>query len=138
VQHDNRGLLVFLGILVAVLLIGPLLTGGMMGTGFAGPGMMGWGYVGGAPSTTNGWVWGLGMALGGLMMLAFWGAIIIGIVFLVRLVAGQFSGHSTSAPEEPLSIVRRRYAAGEIDKATYDRMRSELAAESQTPPANRV
>ena len=83
-QQENRGLLVFLGILVVVLLIGPLLIGGTMGAGFAGPGRMGWGYVGGAPATTNGWLWGLGMALGGVMMLAFWGAVIVGIVLLVR------------------------------------------------------
>ena len=131
-RDDNRTLLVILGVLVAALLIGPLLMGGMMGTGFAGPGMMGWGYVGGAPGTTSGWVWGLGMALGGLLMLAFWGALIVGVVLLVRSVTRR--GGSTA--EDPLIILRRRYAAGEIDQPTFERMRAELGETHQSATPN--
>ncbi len=54
--------------------------GGMMGAGVVGPGMMGWRVTGGAATTGNGWVWGLGMGLGGIMMLAFWGALIVGVI----------------------------------------------------------
>jgi len=128
-RDDNRTLLVILGVLVAALLIGPLLMGGMMGTGFAGPGMMGWGYVGGAPGTTSGWVWGLGMALGGLLMLAFWGALIVGVILLVRSVTSR----GGSAAEDPLSILRRRYAAGEIDQPTFERAELEETHQSATP-----
>src|SRR6266568_3183751 len=105
-KQDNRGLLAELGVLVLTLLLGPLLMGGMMGPGFVGPGMMGWGYATGAATTGNGWVWGLGMALGGLMMLVFWGALIVGVVLLVRWA----TGHSTipSSAEDPLAILRRR------------------------------
>lgn len=45
--------------------------GGMMG-----PGMMGRG---------GGWMWGVGMWLGGLAMLVFWGALIVGAILVVRL-----------------------------------------------------
>jgi putative membrane protein len=133
-RQENRGLLVILGVLIAALLIGPVLMGGTMGPGVMGPGMMGWGYTGGA-GTTNGWVWGLGMALGGLMMLAFWGAVITGIVLLVRLVAGQSRVRiGTEDSDDPLTILRRRYAAGEIDQAIFERMQSELGDPRQ--PAN--
>jgi putative membrane protein len=121
VREDNRALWVVLGVLVLVLLVGPVFTGGMMG-----PGMMGWGYVGqGGIPAGNGWLWGLGMGFGGLVMLAFWGALIVGIALLVRWATDH--GSSATAGADPLTILRRRYAAGEIDQPTYDRMRSELA-----------
>ena len=67
------------------------------------------------------------MALGGLMMLAFWGALIVGVVFLIRWAGA--SRHEASSPshgDDPLTILRRRYAAGEIDPATFERMSVEL------------
>jgi len=131
-KFDNRGLLTILGVLVIFLLLGPVLMGGMMGTAVVGPGMMGWGYAAqGGATTGNGWVWGLGMGLGGIMMLVFWGALILGAVLLVR----RTTGHDTSATggEDPLIILRRRYAAGEIDQPTYERMNSELGNTSITP-----
>ena len=136
-RQANRGLLTALGVLIAVLLIGPVLTGGMMGTGVMGPGMMGWGYAGGIPGAANGWMWGLGMALGGLIMLAFWGAIILAIVLLVQSVTGQFTGRrGAGRADDPLTILRRRYAAGEIDQATFERMRSELTDDPQPTRPN--
>lgn len=130
-KQDNRGLLAVLGVLVLTLLLGPLLMGGMMGPGFVGPGMMGWGYATGAAPTGNGWVWGLGMALGGLMMLAFWGALIVGVVFLVRWATGR--GTTPSSADDPLTILRRRYAAGEIDQPMFERMSSELGGAASGP-----
>ncbi len=125
---DNRGMLASLGVIVLVLLLGPLLIGGMTGAGVTGPGMMGWGYAPQAGVTTgNGWAWGLGMGLGGLMILAFCGALIALVVLLVRRATGQLTTTTgTATPEEPLAILRRRYAGGEIDEPTYQRMNSEL------------
>jgi len=133
VNQQNRNPFIALGVLVVFLLLGPMLVGGMMGPGFTGPGMMGWGYTGGATSG-NGWLWGLGMGLGGLMMLAFWGVLISGIVLFVRWIAGQgASGTTPSATEDPMTILRRRYAAGEIDQQTFERMRSDLEGVSSPP-----
>jgi hypothetical protein len=90
---DNRGLLTVLAVLVLALLLGPVVMGGMMGAGVMGPGMMGWGYAPpGALTTGNGWLWGLGMGLGGLLMLAFWGTLIVGVVLLVRWATGPLDG----------------------------------------------
>ena len=133
-KQDNRGLFVVFGILVLALVFGPLLMGGMMGAGFVGPGMMGWGFTPGAVGTSSGWAWGLGMAAGGLMMLVFWGALILGIVLLVRWALGQgATGTRWSDADEPLTILRRRYAAGEIDLPTYERMKAELGDNSKQP-----
>jgi uncharacterized membrane protein len=133
-NQQSRSLFIVLGTVVVLLLLGPLLMGGMLGPGVFGRGMMGWGFTGDVTSG-NGWLWGLGMGVGGLMMLAFWGVIIAGIVLFVRWIGSQQAsgtGLHASAAEDPLSILRRRYAAGEIDQPTYERMTSEL-----TDPANR-
>ena len=70
----------------------------------------------------------IGTALGGsLMMLAFWGAVIIGAVLLVRRATGQArEATGPTRPTDPTEMLRRRYAAGEIDQATYQRMKAEL------------
>ena len=130
---QNRNLFIGLGVLLVILLLGPMAVGGMMGPGAFGPGMMGWGYAG---TSGSGWLWGLGMGLGGLMMLAFWGVLILGVVLLVR----SLTAHSTAASnatrtsEDALTILGRRYAAGEIDEQTYQRMKSELTG---TQPSQR-
>ncbi len=119
-SNDNRGLLIVLGILVLVILLMPALGGGMMG-----PGGM-WGFGGpGAQAGAGGWTWGLGMGLGALAMLAFWGAVLVGMVLLVRSVAGTTDG--SRGVESALDILRRRYAAGEITHEEFQQMRQALA-----------
>ena len=63
------------------------------------------------------------MGLGGLVMLTFWGALIVGIVLLVRSmgVGGGSPSHSA-----PLDVLKRRYAAGEITREQYELMRKDL------------
>jgi hypothetical protein len=132
--RNNRGPLVVLGILVLVLLPGPALMGGMMGTGRIGPGMMGWGwgYTTGAATTGNGWVWGLGMALGGPMMLAFWGALIVCVVLLARWATGSQHqsdqcGRPAGDPAPPLRSRRNRSAVH------YPRGSTRAMLESRAP-----
>lgn len=114
-REGSRGLWVLLGVLVLVALLVPMLGGGMGMMG-RGPGMM-WGN-----GYSNGPVWGLWMVLGWLSMVAFWGAVILGVVLLTRLLTGR------SAPSEDsaLDILRRRYAAGEITREQFESMRTDL------------
>lgn len=81
------------------------------GRGFSGPGMM--------P--------GSGM---GIVMILFW---IIVLVALVLVVFGAASGicnrgNQTTDVSDPLEILKRRYARGEIDKAEYESKRRDLQA----------
>ncbi len=125
---NTRGLLGILATLILVVLISGLL-GGMMGPGIVwgmGPGMM-WGYGGSSAAPTGGWGGSLAMVLGMIAMLAFWAAVIVGVVLLARWALGQAPGATgASAADDPQAILRRRYAAGEIDQETYERMKREL------------
>lgn len=120
-QTEHRGLAIALAVLVLLVLLVPLVGGGMMGSG-----MMGWygppGAAGGGP---GGWSWGLAVGLGWLSMLAFWGAVIVGIALLVRWVSG-LSGPRGAGPETVLDILKRRYAAGELTREQYEQMRQVL------------
>ncbi len=115
-----RNLLVAFVVLIVVVLGFPALMGGMMG-----PGFMGWGQgpMGSGMMTGRGWMWGFGMGLGGLVMLAFWGALIVGFLLVMRTLGGCHRGrwHDT-----PLDVLKRRYAAGEITREQYDQMRKDL------------
>jgi putative membrane protein len=136
---DDRGPKIIFGVLVLVVLIGMLLGGAMMGPGMMGPGMM-WGV--GGPDVrpgAGGWTWGFAMAFGTLMMLAFWAALILGAVLVVRWAIGRPSqATGRPRPEDPLEILRRRYANGEIDQATYQRMKGELEDDAGITPRQTV
>lgn len=118
-SRNNRRLLILLAVLVAIFLVGPLVGGGAMG-----PGMM-WGYgPQGNPSGTTGWLWGLWVGLGWLSTLAFWGALIVGTVLLVRWLGGAGTGPERG--DGALETLRRRYAAGEISEEEYEERRKVL------------
>ncbi len=115
-MNSTRGLLIVLGIFLAAALAISLLMGSMMGPGMMGPGMM----------SGRGWGWGLTMGLGGIAMLAFWGALIVGIVLVVRKVDGGATDSGGTTPESPVDILHRRYAAGELAREEYEHMRQDL------------
>ena len=130
-MREARTLTILLVALIAIVVLSTATMGGMTGGLFGpmmGPGMM-WGYgsQAGAP-TIGGWGAAAAMGLGWLMMLAFWGALILGVVLLVRWLTGNLTENASA---DPLAILQRRYARGDIDEETYGRMRREL----QPPPA---
>jgi len=66
--------------------------------------------------------------LGGwIMMVVFWGLVIAGIVALVRVVGDRSQSTQTSRPENPVEILRRRYAAGELTKEQFEEMKRTVA-----------
>jgi putative membrane protein len=80
-----------------------------------GPWMMGWDGYGYGP-----W-WGL-------VVMAFWSLIIVGVLLLVvRLMRHYPGGQSHEASEDQaLSILRERFARGEITQEQFDEMRRAL------------
>ena len=97
-MKDNNNLIIGIVIAVAVfLLLGMFGFGGMMG-----------GYGG----------------FGFIIMIAFWVAVIVGIVFLVRWLATSTRGGGST--ESALEILKKRYAQGEISKEEYEAKKKDL------------
>ena len=63
---------------------------------------------------------GFGMGFGFLFMLLFWGVIIWLVITLIN------AAQSSKKEEDSLTILKRRYASGEISKKQYEEMRKEL------------
>lgn len=117
-----RRLAVALGILLVVTFALSVAVGGIMGHGMMGPGMMGQDFTHGP----SGWMWGAGMWVGGLLFLVFSGALVVGAVLLVRLLAGQPAVDGGAASPSALDVLKRRYAGGEITRDEYERVRKDL------------
>jgi putative membrane protein len=76
----------------------------------------------------DGWGWGH-MFFGSIMMLLFWGGLIILIVFGVRWMgAGSPRGGDGPLPgNRAIDILEERYARGEIEKEEYEERRRLLS-----------
>lgn len=66
-------------------------------------------------------MWGIGMML---MMLLFWGLVIVGVVIIFRWVLSQ--GKETRS-DSALEILRQRYARGEINKEEFEAKKKDLS-----------
>jgi len=72
-----------------------------------------------------GWGWGH-MIFGSLMMILFWGGIILAIVFAIR--STQSGGRDRQPTEKsPLDILDERFASGEIDKEEFEEKKKLLS-----------
>ena len=73
---------------------------------------------------------GFGMGfglLGSLLMLLFWGGLILGAVWLVRaLFSGRVSGGSPEREPDAFELLASRYARGEITREQYEIMKQDL------------
>jgi putative membrane protein len=68
------------------------------------------------------WGWGDygmgGYGLGWLFMIVFWAVVILGVIYLVKMLAG---GSGKSSPQETAEdILRKRFARGELSKAEFE------------------
>ncbi len=64
--------------------------------------------------------WGIGMML---MMLLFWGLVIVGVVLGIRWLVSQ---GKESRSDSALEILRQRYARGEINKDEFEARKKDL------------
>ena len=129
---NSRTWTLLLGVLAAAVAALALMTS-MMGPSmtWGGAPHMTWGYGGlnAAPlMNLSPWIW---MGLAGLALVGFSLALVVGVLFLSDWLAPrplQQPARTDGRPAEPLIVLQQRYAAGEIDQATYDRMKRDLAA----------
>ncbi|MFA6272903.1 MAG: SHOCT domain-containing protein [Candidatus Paceibacterota bacterium] len=63
---------------------------------------------------------------GGLMMILFWAAVIIFIVWLVREVGGR--NHEKTSSNSALEILKERYAKGEINKEEFEAKKKDIVS----------
>jgi putative membrane protein len=66
--------------------------------------------------------WGIGMML---MMLVFWGVVIVGIVLAIRWLVNQ--SKEARSTDAALDILRQRYARGDISKEEFEAKKRDLA-----------
>lgn len=76
--------------------------------------MMGWG---------GGWGWSW---FGMIHMVLWWFLIILGIVVLAKWLFGSSGGGRGLGEDRALSILRERYARGEIDKTEFEARKRDL------------
>ena len=72
----------------------------------------------------GGWGWMIG---GWIMMVVFWGLVIVGIVALLRAATNRGGGAEPKDKETPVEILRRQYAAGELTKEQFEDMKRNVA-----------
>lgn len=63
---------------------------------------------------------GFGMGFGFLFMILFWGVVVWLVVSLIN------ASQSNKKDEDVLTILKKRYASGEISKKQYEEMKKEL------------
>jgi len=71
----------------------------------------------------NGYGWGMGWGFPfmGIFFLIFF---IMGIIYLIKIISGK--DEKEMSLEQPLDILKQRYARGEIDQQTFDEMKRRL------------
>jgi len=80
----------------------------------------GWGHgPGGMGGYGTGW-------FGGIIMVAFWIAVAIGIIFLIRWLVVSTKGGVSGSEDSALEILKKRYARGEIDKKEFEQKKKDL------------
>jgi len=69
------------------------------------------------------WAWGAGGVVMMVMMLAFWGLVIAGLVLGIRWMVHQGRG---ARSDSALDILRQRYARGEINREEFETRKRDL------------
>ncbi len=95
-MKENKNVWVWIFVAVALLFL------------FGSFGMGGYGVV------------GFGMGFGFIFMLLFWGVLIWLVIALIN------AAQSRKEKDDPSTILKKRYASGEISKRQYEEMKKEL------------
>jgi len=72
--------------------------------------------------------WGMGWGLHGVWGLLIWGGLIWAVIALVRSFQNRESVTTNQTKDDPLTILKTRYAKGELTKEEYANLREDLQA----------
>ncbi len=62
--------------------------------------------------------YGMGFGFGWVFMILFWGLVIMGIIYLVKMLTG---GSGSSEPRETAEdIIKKRFARGELSREEFE------------------
>lgn len=64
--------------------------------------------------------------MGGMGLMGFWWLLIIGAIVLLWYVLSGTRKSGSHSEESPEEVLKRRYARGEIDAETYEKMLRDL------------
>ncbi len=84
-----------------------------------------------SPRDMGPWVWGWEFSMGWLFLLivaAFWVAVILAIIFLIRwlVLSAVRKSPRPQAGDSAFEILRMRYAKGEINKEEFEEKKKDL------------
>jgi putative membrane protein len=68
--------------------------------------------------------WGMGFGFGWIAMIIFWALLILGIVYLVKMIA--VSSKKEDKQDTAIDILKMRYAKGEISKEEFGKIKDNL------------
>jgi len=66
------------------------------------------------------------MFFGGGLMWIFWIVLIVGIIFIVKILSTTNKESKYLDVKKPLEILKERYASGEIDESEFEQKRNKL------------
>ncbi len=72
------------------------------------------------------WDYGSGMGFGWIFMVLFWAMVILGIVYLLKLISGG-DRKSERNEETALDVLKKRYAKGEISKEEFEEKKKDIS-----------
>jgi|WetSurMetagenome_2_1015567.scaffolds.fasta_scaffold180647_3 putative membrane protein len=68
---------------------------------------------------------GMGFGFGWIFTILFWVLIILGIVYLVKVIAG--GSKKDGQGETAFDILNKRYARGEITREEFEKMKADIS-----------
>ena len=68
--------------------------------------------------------YGWGMGFGWIFMIVFWALVILGVIYLVKLLAG--GSKVSKSNESAIDILKKRYAKGEISKEEFEDRKKDI------------
>ena len=70
------------------------------------------------------WGWGgdygMGFGFGWIFMILFWGLVVLGIVYLIKNLAGGCASSGKEKTESAEEVLKKRFAKGEITKDEFE------------------